>query len=155
MCCGHDANYSNGGGGGNGAAAAQSLIPGSSGMVLIRYNGGNAGESSWWAGNPPVRYIFGGSKPLGYVAQNHVGFFLDQYEGAKPMFILEPVATPEPVKAEVETEEAEVETEETTEEVELKEMEPEVTFSIDEPVIMEAAAPVLEVSPKRKRSSRK
>jgi glycosyltransferase involved in cell wall biosynthesis len=69
-------------------------IPGASGFILVEYVGSNAGDRKWRPPDTTVKYIFGGSRKLGNVAQEHLDWFVGLKENQKSIFR---VAQPKPV----------------------------------------------------------
>lgn len=83
-CCGKNklATKANG----KGASAPQNLQPGQDGMVLIEYQGLDAGTSSWWGEATGQRYVFGGTRKRGLVDVQDAPGFLALYEGPRKLF---------------------------------------------------------------------
>jgi hypothetical protein len=80
---------------------SKTTIPGASGFVLIEYIGTNAGDMKWKPTGSNTKYVFGGSRKIGNVAQEHLDWFLGLSEKQKPLFRLAPVAPVKIPKVEV------------------------------------------------------
>jgi GT2 family glycosyltransferase len=63
-------------------------LPGQSGMIKMRYEGANAGNSSFWGPVTGIRYVFGGGRKEGYVDEFDVPGMLDIYQGSRQLFVL-------------------------------------------------------------------
>ena len=81
--------------------------PGSAGLTMIEYVGGNIGKGSWWGPVTGIRYEFGGSKRLGYVDDRDLAAMLEYMQGHKLVFkrhvrpVLVKMAEPETVTLEM------------------------------------------------------
>lgn len=84
----------------SGGRAAQPLV-GAEGMVLLEYVGGNAGTMTWYGPVTRTRYLFGKSRPRGYVDSRDVAGMLEMREGREALFQVvreetKPAPEPEP-----------------------------------------------------------
>ncbi len=82
----------------SGGRAAQPLV-GAEGMVLLEYVGGNAGTMTWYGPVTRTRYLFGKSRPRGYVDSRDVAGMLEMREGREALFQVvreETKSAPEP-----------------------------------------------------------
>lgn len=69
------------------SVAVQELnMPGQDGMVLLEYVGGNSGKMTFWGPETRTRYVFGGTKRVGYVDTNDVPGMVGMREGQRPVF---------------------------------------------------------------------
>jgi GT2 family glycosyltransferase len=83
---------------------SQQVFPGAEGMTLLLYDGGNAGDSTWWGPVTNQRYIFGGARRRGMVDNRDVPGLTSMSKGGRPLFKVVPpdppavakVATPPP-----------------------------------------------------------
>lgn len=71
-------------------------IPGNEqGFVLVEYIGSNSGDSKWSPPKSNVKYIFGGVRRTGYIAKEHLEWFLGLVENRKKLF---QISEPKPVE---------------------------------------------------------
>lgn len=68
------------------AMGAAMLRPGEQGMTLIEYIGSNSGKTTWWGPVTSVRYVFGGSKKVGYVDDRDLVDMLALVQNHRPVF---------------------------------------------------------------------
>lgn len=101
MCCGAPSGKSsNGKGSASMAARWKEDLPGQEGMVILEYNGGNAGDETWTGLITKTPYILGGVRRRGYVDRRdaygdparRIAGLLDLRERGKRLFVeVEPV----------------------------------------------------------------
>lgn len=85
----------------SGGRAAQPLV-GAAGMVLLEYVGGNAGTMTWHGPITRTRYLFGKSRPRGYVDARDVAGMLEMREGREALFRVVPEETKPALEPELE-----------------------------------------------------
>jgi len=62
------------------------MRPGEQGMTLVEYVGSNIAKESWWGPVTGTRYVFGGSRKVGYVDDRDLAEMLDLVHGRRPVF---------------------------------------------------------------------
>lgn len=73
-------------------------LPGQSGMVILEYAGGNAGDETWIGPETRTTYLLGGSRKRGYVDKRDAPGLLALRDKGKPVFVVvEPVEETKPV----------------------------------------------------------
>jgi len=95
-CCGGSRRNNHAVAGAGAAPAPKVIVPGRDGMVLLKYIGGNAGKMSWTGPVTKQTYIFGGSRPVGYVDAGDAPEMLDWRENRRVLFETVPEPAPEP-----------------------------------------------------------
>jgi glycosyltransferase involved in cell wall biosynthesis len=93
MCCGSNASTPPApSSGGSDLSNVSFAMPGSSGMPILEYRGGNMGETSWWGEVTGTQYRFGGKpgKNRRRVDARDVPGFTKLYEGTRQLFVVVP-----------------------------------------------------------------
>lgn len=57
---------------GGGASMAATSLPGKDGFEILEYIGSSAGDMTWWGPESRTRYVFGGTRRIGYVDKRDV-----------------------------------------------------------------------------------
>ena len=70
------------------------VFPGQEGMTLLLYDGGNAGDTTWWGKVTGGRYLFGGNRRRGYVDNRDVDGMLEMARGGRAIFKVVPQDAP-------------------------------------------------------------
>ena len=65
-------------------------------MVLLQYVGGNYGDQTWWGEATGQRYVFGLSRPKGYVDAKDAKALLATRQNRKVLFQIAPQPLPQP-----------------------------------------------------------
>jgi glycosyltransferase involved in cell wall biosynthesis len=68
------------------AVVKELSMPGQDGMALLEYVGGNAGKMTFWGPETNTRYVFGGSKKVGYVDTADVAGMVGMRDSRRPVF---------------------------------------------------------------------
>lgn len=79
--------------------AQQASLPGRDGFEVLEYIGNSAGTMTWWGPVTRTRYVFGGSRRVGYVdARDAAGMLRIADQGQQAFRIYrKPVVKPAPV----------------------------------------------------------
>lgn len=89
MCCGRPTATTSKTSGGGAAAMATRYskdLPGQQGMVILEYQGNNAGDETWYGPVTKTTYLLGGSRKRGYVDRRDAPGMLAWRENGKRIF---------------------------------------------------------------------